>query len=60
MASQTEVSFIQSSVQLISCVQLFATPWAAARQSRYSKLHPKIVHKPSQVIHSFVYTASVP
>ena len=43
-----------------SVVSNSATPWAAALQSRYSKLHLKLVHKPSQVIHSFVYTASVP
>ena len=43
-----------------SVVSNSATPWTAAVQSRYSKLHLKLVHKPSQVIHGFVYTASVP
>ena len=34
-----------SSVQLLSCVQLFATPWTAARQASLSIINSRSLHK---------------
>ena len=32
----TNHAYVKSSVQLLSCVQLFVTPWTAARQASLS------------------------
>ena len=38
-----------SSVQLLSCVQLFATPWTAARQASLSITSSQSPHKPMSI-----------
>ena len=40
---------IQRSVQLLSCVQLFATPWTAARQASLSITNSRSLPKPMSI-----------